>query len=95
MTWLYSAEDAAAAERHFDRVFVQRGVPEEIEDARFECVEGMVHLPGVMASELGMSRSEARRLIEHFGVRHAASHPQDNHRVGRSRFCLGRSCIGQ
>jgi tyrosyl-tRNA synthetase len=68
VAWLHSEADAQAAEAHFDRVFVQRGVPQEIEDARFECVEGMVHLPGLMASELGMSRSEARRLIDQGGV---------------------------
>jgi tyrosyl-tRNA synthetase len=68
VAWLHSEADAQAAEEHFDRVFVQRGVPEEIEEARFECVEGVVHLPGLMASELGMSRSEARRLIDQGGV---------------------------
>ncbi|MCW3018980.1 MAG: tyrosyl-tRNA synthetase [Solirubrobacterales bacterium] len=68
VAWLHSEADAQAAEEHFDRVFVQRGVPEQIEDARFECVEGMVHLPGLMASELGISRSEARRLIDQGGV---------------------------
>ncbi len=35
VTWLHSAEDADAAERHFDRVHVQREAPEEIEDATF------------------------------------------------------------
>jgi tyrosyl-tRNA synthetase len=68
VAWLHSEADAQAAEEHFDRVFVQRGVPEEIDEAHFECVEGMVHLPGLMASELGMSRSEARRLIDQGGV---------------------------
>ena len=43
-------------------------MPEEIEDAHFDCVEGLVHLPGLMASEFGISRSEARRLIDQGGV---------------------------
>jgi tyrosyl-tRNA synthetase len=68
VAWLHSEADAQAAEKHFDRVFVQRGVPEEIDEAHFECVEGMLHLPGLMASELGMSRSEARRLIDQGAV---------------------------
>ncbi len=68
VAWLHSPEDAAAAERHFDRVFVERGVPEEIEEAGFECVDGLLHLPGLIASELGMSRSEARRVIDQGGV---------------------------
>jgi tyrosyl-tRNA synthetase len=68
VAWLHSEADAEAAEAHFERVFVQRGTPEEIEDAHFECVEGVVHLPGLIANELGMSRSEARRLIDQGGV---------------------------
>ena len=43
VTWLHSAEDAAAAERHFDRVFVQREAPEEIEDG--ELPERRRHRP--------------------------------------------------
>jgi tyrosyl-tRNA synthetase len=66
--WLYSAEDAAAAECHFDRVFVERELPETIEDARFHSDAGLVHLPGVMADEFGISRSQARRLIDQGAV---------------------------
>jgi len=66
--WLYSSEDAADAERHFDRVFVDREEPEAIEEAGFDSDGGIVHLPGVMAAEFGISRSEARRLIDQGGV---------------------------
>jgi tyrosyl-tRNA synthetase len=66
--WLYSAEDAAAAERHFDRLFVERELPETIPEARFQTDSGLVHLPGVMAQEFGISRSHARRLIDEGGV---------------------------
>jgi tyrosyl-tRNA synthetase len=66
--WLYSAEDAAAAERHFDRLFVERELPETIAEARFHSDAGLVHLPGVMAKEFGISRSQARRLIDQGGV---------------------------
>jgi tyrosyl-tRNA synthetase len=66
--WLHSAEDAAAAERHFDRVFVEGQAPETIEEARFHSDGGLVHLPGVMAAEFGISRSQARRLIDEGGV---------------------------
>jgi tyrosyl-tRNA synthetase len=68
VAWLHSEEDARAAERHFDRVFVERGLPEEIEEARFDSVDGVVHLPGLMAREFGISRSDARRLIDQGGV---------------------------
>jgi tyrosyl-tRNA synthetase len=69
VTWLHSPEDAAAAERHFDRVHVEGGVPEQIEDAAFESDGGLVHLPALMAEQFGISRSQARRLIDEGGVR--------------------------
>jgi tyrosyl-tRNA synthetase len=68
VTWVHSAEDADAAERHFDRVHVQGEAPEEIEDAAFASDGGLVHLPAVMAEAFGISRSQARRLIDEGGV---------------------------
>jgi tyrosyl-tRNA synthetase len=67
--WLHSPELALGAERHFDRVFVDHQAPEQVEEARVRAGEdGTVHLPEVMAQAFGMSRSEARRLIEQGGV---------------------------
>jgi tyrosyl-tRNA synthetase len=68
VAWLHSPQAAQDAERHFDRVFVERGVPEEIQEARGECAGGMLHLPALISSEFGLSRSEARRLIDQGGV---------------------------
>ena len=68
VTWLHSADDAAAAERHFDRVFVEREAPEEIAEATFDSDGGLVHLPLLIAEQFGVSRSEARRLIDQGGV---------------------------
>jgi tyrosyl-tRNA synthetase len=69
VTWLHSAEDAETAERNFERVFVEHAAPEEIEEATFQAgPEGQVHLPGLIAEEFGVSRSEARRLIDQGGV---------------------------
>jgi tyrosyl-tRNA synthetase len=66
---LYSAEQAEQAEQAFDRVFVAHAAPEEIEDASIQAgPDGLVHLPGVIAEEFGISRSEARRLIDQGGV---------------------------
>src|SRR5947209_2675293 len=59
VSWLHSAQDAEEAERHFDRVFVQREAPEEIAEAAFSAGGGMVHIPAVIAAEFGISRSEA------------------------------------
>ncbi len=68
VTWLYSPEQALAAEQAFDRVFVQRGAPEQIEELVFKAPDGTAHMPGLIADALGMSRSEARRLIDQGGV---------------------------
>jgi tyrosyl-tRNA synthetase len=68
VAWLHTPEQAQAAERHFDRVHVEKEAPEEVEEAVFSGSEGMVHLPGVIAQEFGVSRSEARRLIDQGGV---------------------------
>jgi tyrosyl-tRNA synthetase len=68
VAWLYSEQDAAAAERRFDRVHVDHEAPEEIDEASFSCEDGQLHLPGLIADEFGVSRSEARRLIDQGGV---------------------------
>jgi len=66
--WLYSEEDAQAAEQHFERVFVAHEAPAEIDEASFAQKDGSVYLPGVIAAEFGLSGSEARRLIDQGGV---------------------------
>ena len=68
VAWLAGDEDAAAAERHFDRVFVEHEAPEQIEEAAFDGDGDVLHLPGLIASEFGLSRSEARRLIDQGAV---------------------------
>jgi tyrosyl-tRNA synthetase len=67
--WLHSPEQALQAERRFDRVHVQHQTPEQVDEARVRVGEdGTVHLPEAIASAFGMSRSQARRLIEQGGV---------------------------
>jgi tyrosyl-tRNA synthetase len=68
VAWLHSPEEAEEAERLFDRVFVQRGIPEQIEELVFNAGNGAVHVPGLIADAFGVSRSEARRLIDQGGV---------------------------
>jgi tyrosyl-tRNA synthetase len=85
--WLHSPEQALAAEGHFDRVFVDHRAPEQVDEALVRAGEdGTVHLPEVMAREFGMSRSQARRLIEQGGVSldDAMLGPQE-HDVGMER----------
>jgi tyrosyl-tRNA synthetase len=69
VSWLHSPQDAAAAEAEFDRVFVARGAPAEIEDGTFTATDGALHLPGLIAELFGLSRAEARRLIDQGAVK--------------------------
>jgi tyrosyl-tRNA synthetase len=62
-----AAADAAAA--HFDRVFVQHALPEDIEDADFSATDGIVHVPALIADTLGRTRSDARRMLAQGAVK--------------------------
>jgi tyrosyl-tRNA synthetase len=68
VAWLHSPAEAEDAERHFDRVFVERAAPEQIDELVFEHENGVVHVPALMARAFDISRSEARRLIDQGGV---------------------------
>jgi tyrosyl-tRNA synthetase len=59
----HGPEAAAAAEAAFDRVFVARELPAEIEEAVVRAANGSVHLPELIATLFGGSRSEARRKL--------------------------------
>jgi tyrosyl-tRNA synthetase len=59
----HSADAAAGAAAHFERVFVQRDMPAEIAEATFEAGDGAVHMPALIAATFGGSRSDARRLL--------------------------------
>jgi tyrosyl-tRNA synthetase len=67
----HDAGAAAAAEERFDQIHVRGEVPEDIGEALVEASgpNGSVHLPALVAEHFGLSRSEARRLIEQGGVR--------------------------
>jgi tyrosyl-tRNA synthetase len=63
----------AAAEEHFNRLFVDRGIPDDVPEVSLESFAAdrhdMVHLPRLMAEAFGISSSEARRLIQQGGVK--------------------------
>ncbi len=60
---------ARAAEAHFDRLFVDRGVPEEIDPFGVPSAPDPVHMPALIAEAFGHSRSEARRMLGAGAVR--------------------------
>jgi tyrosyl-tRNA synthetase len=66
---LHGEQAAAAAEAHFDRLHVERGAPDDVEEHAFAADDGQVHLPALLSEAFGLSRSEARRLLEQGGVK--------------------------
>jgi tyrosyl-tRNA synthetase len=70
LTARFHGEEAAArARERFDTLHVRRELPDEIEEYAFRDGGAPVHLPALLAEALGVSRSEARRLLSQAGVR--------------------------
>jgi tyrosyl-tRNA synthetase len=65
----HGADAARAAEERFDRLHIQRAVPDDVEDLDVTPDNGRVHLPALLATGFGLSRSDARRLLSQGGVR--------------------------
>ena len=65
----HGPEAAEAAEAAFDRQFVRHELPEEVPELEWQCADGIVHLPALLAQAFGVSTSEARRAIAQGGVR--------------------------
>jgi tyrosyl-tRNA synthetase len=65
----HSEEAADAAAAHFERVFVQGEMPEQVEEASFAAADGAVHMPALIAESFGGSRSDARRKLAQGAVR--------------------------
>jgi len=69
----HDAVAAQAAEEHFNRLFVQREAPDEVEEIALAPYVGdnggRVHMPLLMAGAFEISSSEARRLIAQGGVK--------------------------
>jgi tyrosyl-tRNA synthetase len=61
-------EAARRAEEHFTRVVREGKAPEDVPEVALPA-EDPVHLPRVLSRELGMTTSQARRLIDQGGVR--------------------------
>jgi tyrosyl-tRNA synthetase len=62
----------AAAEEHFDRLFVRHEAPEQVEEVdltAFQDGGGAVHLPALMAATFEISSSEARRQLKQGGAK--------------------------
>ena len=65
----FHGQDAARdAESHFDRLHVERALPDEIEEAPLPDGDP-VHMPALLREHFGVSAAEGRRLIGGGGVR--------------------------
>ena len=68
VTRSHGEEAARGAEEHFTRVVREGRAPEDVPEVALPA-EDPVHLPRVLSRELGMTTSQARRLIDQGGVR--------------------------
>lgn len=61
-------EVARQAEKHFDTLFKEGGIPEDLAELTIEA-NGMIALPSLLREAFGISGAEARRLIDQGAVR--------------------------
>ncbi len=65
----HSTEAASKAEEEFDRIFVEKDVPDEIEEFSLKTGNGLQTIVALLThTQLASSKSDARRLIEQGGV---------------------------
>jgi tyrosyl-tRNA synthetase len=65
----HTAELATKAEEEFDRIFVDKTLPDEVEEFRLKSENGGISISTLLVdTKLASSRSDARRLIEQGGV---------------------------
>lgn len=65
----YDADVARKAEEEFDRIFVDKSLPDEIEELKLKAGDGNSTISSLLVdSKLASSKSDARRLIDQGGV---------------------------
>jgi tyrosyl-tRNA synthetase len=63
----HGADEAQAAEQHFDKVIVQKGIPDEIDEVELKSDQLLVDI--ITNAGLTKSKGEARRLIKQNAVK--------------------------
>jgi tyrosyl-tRNA synthetase len=66
---LHGEAAGGEAEAHFDRLHVERELPDDIPEHSVAAADGAIHLPAVLRDAFGMSGSEGRRLLAQGGVK--------------------------
>ncbi len=64
----YSQEAAAGAEEHFDRIHIQKGIPDEIPEKHIPSGADALLLDIIAAEGMVASKGEGRRLIQQGGI---------------------------
>ncbi len=83
---------ADAAEAQFVSQFAEHEVPDDLEHFSFTAQDGIVHLPLALAEAFGISRSEARRLVEQGGVK-VGGEPVDSAQLDLSAELLAGAVV--
>ncbi len=69
VTMYHNSETSQKAEEEFDRIFVQKELPDNVDEYVLEAENGSQNLAGLLTlTNLASSKSDARRLIEQGGV---------------------------
>lgn len=69
VTLYHSHDDAVSAEKEFDKIFVKKDIPDEIEERAYGIPDTGVSILQLLSdTDLASSKSEARRLVEQGGV---------------------------
>jgi tyrosyl-tRNA synthetase len=64
----YSVEDAGKAEQAFDRIFIEKSVPDEIPELMLPAGSKKTIVDIAVSAGLTQSKGEARRMIDQGGV---------------------------
>jgi len=83
---------ADAAEAQFVSQFAEHEVPADVEAFAFVANDGVVHLPLALSEAFGISRSEARRLVEQGGVK-VNGEPADSAQLDLSADLLAGAVV--
>ena len=68
VTMYHSEEDASNAEREFDNIFINKGIPDDIEEFKIGTHKEMNILDLIILVNFAPSKGEARRLVAQGGV---------------------------
>jgi tyrosyl-tRNA synthetase len=76
ISFFHSSADAVAAEEHFNKVFKNKEVPDDVAEVKMEAGEQLL-IDILVAAKLVASKSEARRVIGEGGVKVAGQALKD------------------